>query len=363
MRLFRSKYKKTKRWLQDNERILMPATLVFGVIVDAFTFATINIVAAFGILFLHILFAGWVIAFINGYDAGVFSTKNKVFKFGRLLAPFALQFSFGALLSAVFIFYVFSGSLLVSWPFVLLVVILMISNDVLRRYYLRSRVQMGVFFFVLFLLTAVMIPYSLQKMGAFIFVVSGLVSVGLIYGYIKWLAGFIPSIAFGIKRFDRPIAMIFIMINALYFLNVIPPVPLALRDSVVAHDVSRSSSGYTLKVEKLSLLERLVPGQTITRADRSPVMVYTAVFAPGKLRARIYHHWQHKEKGRWVSKDRFSYTVFGGRQEGFRGYSQKATLEQGKWRVDVETERGQVMGRVRFSVEQGDPGEFKVITR
>ncbi len=362
-RKFQKRYNATKAWLQKHERVLIPATLVFGVVVDAITFATIDVVLAFSLLIGHVLLVGWAIAFLQGYDARVFSHKSRVFQYGRLIVPYVIQFSFGALLSAVFIFYVFSGSIWVSWPFVLLVVVLMISNDVFRKYYMRATIQMGLYFFILFALSSVMLPYVLQKMGAWLFVFSGVFAIGLIWGYIKWLAGFVPTISFGIKRFEKPIITIFIIMNALYFLNVIPPVPLSLRDSVVAHSVARSSAGYSLQVEKQSFFQRFVPGQRIYRQDGEPVVVYTAIFAPGSLRARVYHNWQHKENGAWVSKGRFSYTVFGGRQDGFRGYSQKSTLDPGSWRVDVETERGQVMGRVRFSIKEGDFGELETIIK
>ena len=360
---FQNRYKATKAWLQKHERVLVPATLVSGVIVDAITFATIDVVLAFSILIGHVLLVGWAIAFLQGYDARVFSHKSRVLQYARLVVPYVIQFSFGALLSAVFIFYVFSGSIWVSWPFVLLLVVLMISNDVFRHYYMRARIQMGLYFFILFALSAVMLPYGLQKMGAWLFIFSGIFAIGLIWGYIKWLAGFVPTISFGIKRFEKPIIIIFVVMNALYFLNVIPPVPLSLRDSVVGHGITRNASGYAVEIEKQSFFQKIIPGQRINRHAGDSVIVYTAIFAPGDLRARVYHNWQHKEDGAWVSKGRFSYTVFGGRQDGFRGYSQKSTLEPGRWRVDVETERGQVMGRVRFSVREGDSGELERIVK
>ncbi|MCF1193471.1 DUF2914 domain-containing protein, partial [Mangrovimonas sp. AS39] len=54
--------------------------------------------------------------------------------------------------------------------------------------------------------------------------------------------------------------------------------------------------------------------------------------------------------GKWVSGSKISFPIKGGRNEGYRGFSKKENVFSGKWRVDIETERGQVVGRVRFDI-------------
>ncbi|MBU4421494.1 DUF2914 domain-containing protein [Candidatus Parcubacteria bacterium] len=343
-------YTQIKLWYEKYERLLLPATLVFGVIVDFITFKSIQINYAFAILGLHILFVGAAIAFINFYNVGVIDNKNRVLKYVRLISPLAIQFSFGALLSACFIFYFFSGSLYVSWPFILLIVILMISNEVFRRYYLRARVQISIYFFLLFSVFAIILPFVLERLGVWIFLLAGALSLFIIFIYIALLSRYIKSERIDIKRFVKPIVIIFLFINALYFLNVIPPIPLSLKDKVVGHTISRINGDYNIMVEQESFLERILPGQTIHKAPGGTVAVYTAIFAPGDLATDIVHNWQYRENGKWVSKGRFSYSIAGGRKEGYRGYSIKTDVPEGKWRVDVETARGQVLGRVQFDV-------------
>jgi len=349
----KQRYKQIKQWFEKYERVLIPGTLVFGVVVDSFTFANIEITTAFVVLGLHVLFAGGAIAFLNAYDAEVLPQTHRVLRYIRLACPLVIQFTFGALLSAAFVFYVFSGSLVFSWPFIALIVILMVTNDVLRKYYLWPRVQMGVYFFILFSVSAIILPYVSSTLSAWVFLLSGALSLLLIYGYIRVLARYIPTINFGIRRFIKPIAIIFVIMNSLYFLNVIPPIPLSLKDSAVARHVNKGGDAYNLMVEEEPFLRRLIPGETIHKRDGETVAVYTAIFAPGDLHTAIYHHWQHKEDGKWVTKDKLSFGIFGGRKEGFRGYSIKTDVPPGKWRVDVETKRGQVLGRVHFRVEEG----------
>jgi hypothetical protein len=46
-----------------------------------------------------------------------------------------------------------------------------------------------------------------------------------------------------------------------------------------------------------------------------------------------------------------AFNLSGGREEGYRGYSIKSDPEPGKWRVQVKTLTGQVIGELRFKIE------------
>ncbi len=342
-------YNKIKAWYEKYERMLLPGTLVFGVITDLFTFRSIQISYTFLILSFHVLFSGAMIAFLNLYDAGAIRKGNRVLDFVRLAAPLAIQFSFGGLASASFIFYFFSGSFFVSWPFILLIAILMVANEVFREYYLRAGVQVAVYYFLLFSIFAVVLPYLLQELASWVFVASGVMSLIFIFGYIALLSR-VKNTGFGIRRFAKQIIAIFVVINIFYFLNIIPPIPLSLRDSVVGHGIERLGGEYRILIEEETFWNKVLPGTTIHKVSGEAVAVYTAIFAPGKLQTGIVHNWQRKENGKWISKGKFSYDITGGRLDGYRGYSIKTSIMAGEWRVDVETARGQVLGRVRFTV-------------
>ena len=68
------------------------------------------------------------------------------------------------------------------------------------------------------------------------------------------------------------------------------------------------------------------------------------------------HHWQFfdAKNDRWVSRSRIEFPITGGADGGYRGYSLKNNIEPGKWRVRVETVRGQVLGEERFRIEISD---------
>jgi len=80
------------------------------------------------------------------------------------------------------------------------------------------------------------------------------------------------------------------------------------------------------------------------------VFAYTAVYAPRSLSQGIVHVW--RRDGRVVDVVHLS-PVQGGRREGFRTYSHKTGFPAdavGRWRVDVMTTSGQLIGRLRFTV-------------
>jgi len=47
------------------------------------------------------------------------------------------------------------------------------------------------------------------------------------------------------------------------------------------------------------------------------------------------------------------FPIVGGREGGYRAYSVKSQPASGRWRVDIETAEGQLIGRVPFSVRPG----------
>ena len=76
---------------------------------------------------------------------------------------------------------------------------------------------------------------------------------------------------------------------------------------------------------------------------------FTAINAPRGLKERIYHEWTHN--GRRV--DRIPLEISGGRDAGYRAWTHKRNFPaqaQGKWRIRVMTEAGQMIGMLRFEV-------------
>ncbi len=72
----------------------------------------------------------------------------------------------------------------------------------------------------------------------------------------------------------------------------------------------------------------------------------------------------NEKNDEWITSDRTNYKISGGRDGGYRGYTLKKNIQPGLWRIDVETDREQLLGRVSFEIEKVDnPFELEEIVK
>jgi hypothetical protein len=222
------------------------------------------------------------------------------------------------------------------------------------------------YFFILFSFASIVLPFVFRSFSPLVFLLSCAASVVLMSAYVALLFRVIPRLREARRRLMVAIVTIVACMNALYFLNIIPPIPLALRDAAVAHAVERIGNTYHVLVEDEPFWQRFVPGQAFHANAGEKIFVYTAIFAPADLATTIVHDWQYfdETKQQWISEDRLAFGIHGGAETGYRGYSFKSRIEPGRWRVDVETTRGQVLGRVRFRVLPAEePPDLKIVIK
>ncbi len=287
-------------------------------------------------------------------------------KFAKWL-PIILQFCFGSLFSAYIIFYTRSASLSTDWPFLLFLVSLVVSNELLRKRYLSITLPVSILFTVLFSYSIFSLPVLVGSMGTSIFILSGLASLFVIYLFAKLLS----RVAKERFKASHPslvasVGIIYLLFNVAYFTNVIPPVPLALKEIGVYHSITRSAGEtYTLTFEPgwWYPLTSKTSG-VFHRKSNDPVYVWSAIFAPGKLIVPVFHRWQYFDDidKKWVATDLVQFPIKGGRDEGFRGYSKKSGVFPARWRVDVETARKDLIGRVEFTVEDAATSLSNLVT-
>lgn len=342
-------YIRTKRFYARHERLMMPLALVVGFIFDYITFTNIKISAVLTVLLVYWLIAGLTITFLNYYDAG---KVNKRFKYIRLFSSLLLQFLFGALLGGVFVFYWFSGSFFASWPFFLILVGVMVSNDMFKNYFLKPVLQISAYFFISFLLFSVALPFVFYSLSPWLFIAAGVVSTIYILSFIWVLVRVNKEVKQKKNIILSVIAAVLLGMNLLYFTNIIPPIPLSVREAGVYHYVEKVGSEYILEGEEEGFWQKIIPGQKIHIESGQRVYVFTSVFAPVELSVPIWHHWEYydKEEREWIEASKISFHIKGGREEGYRGFTWKRSLHDGLWRVSVKTARGQVLGRIKFRI-------------
>jgi hypothetical protein len=270
------------------------------------------------------------------------------------------QFFFGGLLSTFLVFYFRSGSLRVSWPFFLILGAAFLANENLKQQYARLDFQLSLFFLSLFCFTIFILPVVLHAIGPLVFLLSGAVSLALLYLFLRLLrsvAG--ENLVTGRRTLIASIAAILITINVLYFLNLIPPIPLSLQNASVHHAITRNGDGnYTVQSEEPDRLGFFRLAETFHATPGASVYAYSAIFSPTSLNTKIVHQWQfYQPKRGWTNRGSVVLIVRGGRGGGYRTYSVKNGITQGAWRVNVVTPTGALLGRLRFNVvlQSSDP--------
>lgn len=339
------------------EKYLSPGALIGGFIWDNLTLQRIDLWLENIVILTYLFITGGSILFLNAHKGGkirhIFSEK-----FASLI-PLILQFAFGGLFSAFSVFYIKSADIWTSWPFLLVLAGLLIGNELFKKRYERFVFQLCIYFVALFSYSIFAVPVFVGQMGAWVFVLSGLLSLALVAVFVLVIYRFLPLEILQNKRLIiYCIGGIYLLFNIFYFTNIIPPAPLALKDGGIYYYVERLDTGdYYIEYDP--------PPWFLFFKDYNPVFywnpgekvyVYSAIFAPTKLNTKIIHRWSYynERRGEWVTTDNLGYQIFGGRDGGYRGYSYKSGVFEGDWRVDIITERGQLLGRMKFQIVEVD---------
>ncbi len=186
---------------------------------------------------------------------------------------------------------------------------------------------------------------------------SGAVSLVLISLVFRILKKIIPKkYELSKKKIYKSVGSIFLVFNILYFANIIPPIPLSLTDDGIFHSLKRNDlTSYAVKYEPAPWYLPFSKVHPVFHWKQGePIYYYSAIFAPTKISTKIFHRWlfYDEQKRDWIIKGKLNFPIVGGRDGGYRGYSYKHGIEEGKWRVEVITERGQILGRDTFRVKK-----------
>lgn len=334
------------------ERPISSLSLVLGFVFDIFTLKRVDTLWENLWILSHLVVIGFFIAIIHIQENEPGDEKNpekKHFWYVNIL-----QFFFGGIFSTYLVFYFRSADIFATWPFILLLIIIFIANESLKQHYVRFSFQTSLFFLSIYLFAIFLLPVIMHQIGVNIFLLSGLFSLIIILIFIEVLFYFIKN------KLDKSrkiiiilIFSIFILINFLYFTNLIPPIPLSLKDAGIYHSIQKSPNGnYDITYEDYGWRQYFTLYPNFHKSSLAPVYAYSAIFSPSNLDITILHEWQHYDEiqDKWLTKSTINLSVVGGREKGFRTYSVRSNLTLGKWRVNIKTEQNQVIGHIRFNL-------------
>jgi hypothetical protein len=347
----------------NNEKYAGIAIFGIGFIWDSFTMTRVDNMIDNVILLFYFVIIGAMIVLTLRRQGG----KPPVGFLQRLESHFlwAMQFCFGGLFSSYVIFYFKSASWTRTQFFFLILVLLWVGNEFLHHRLQNPKLLAVLYTFCLLSFLAFFLPVILAKVGTWIFLLAGLLSI--IISFLVFSLGLLPQAGEWWRRMLPLGTCIFatcLGVNLLYFSNLIPPVPLALRSGGIYHAVAKTAAGYSVKYvpepfyrfwKKWDDPFYFSPGES--------VYCFTSVFAPGGIRVPVRHVWSHKTRRGWERTDRIAFQISGGREGGYRGFTRKSGISAGDWRVEVETETGQTLGRIDFTVVPSATPHPQLITK
>ncbi len=346
------------------ERRLSSSALIAGFIIDNLTLRSADLKAENILIASYICIVALAITLLNLGEVHGEGTRLK-----RLHSVFliVMQFAIGGLFSGFLVFYARSASLIDSWPFLLVLFGQLIANELLKKHYVRLSLQLTVLYLVLFSYFIFLVPLGLKEIGDNVFIASGFLSLMVIGLFIFFLKLVVPGrVREGGTFAIIGIVAVYALVNTLYFKNFIPPIPLVLKESGIYHTIKRLPDGaYQLGYERQTL-RNITLRQPIVHAGASErLYAFTPIYAPAEIKLDIFHRWEHKDEttGEWQTFTRIPLPISGGREGGFRTYSEKSGISPGKWRISVETADGRIIGRMRFLVERGESKELTVVVR
>ncbi len=349
---FRVKLDTGRKFYARYEKFLPAVSFFAGFMWDNFTVNRIDAWSDNAILLLYILLLTGLIILMQ-IDQNTPIENELVIKYRHWL-PSAIQFLFGGLLSTYVVFYFQSASFSKTLIFVFLLMALLIGNEFLNKRLTNLYLLLSLYFFVTFSFFIFFIPVLTGIMNLFTYVLGGI--TGLIFP--------ITVIFFlnrrNIFKSDRIrkkhiglVLSLYILFNLFYVLNIIPPVPLSLKDIGIYHFAERHDDQYTLKYNKPPwyAFYRTSDDPFIYR-DGDTVFCYAAVFAPANLTKKILHQWAFLSpvQKEWEITDRTSYLLTGGRDGGYRGFTFKKNVQPGSWQVSVLTEDNLLLGTITFDI-------------
>jgi Protein of unknown function (DUF2914) len=272
--------------------------------------------------------------------------------------PAAVNFLLGTLLNVYTIFFFKSSSLLVSFAFMGVLVLLLLANEAKGLKVLGLSLKFALLGLCFLCFFAYVIPVFVGSIGLPVFLLSMAAGCLPLLAAAAWIWKSAP------EQFPRarrqmlvPLSLVVTGFMAFYLFRLVPPVPLSIPFIGVYHTVERTPAGYRLIHERPHWRWWHNGDQKFLAQPGDKVYVFFRVFSPTRFSDQVVMRWYRKDPARgWMLQDSIPIKIVGGREEGFRGYGFKASYQPGDWKVQIETNDSREIGRIYFDLESAPEG-------
>jgi hypothetical protein len=296
----------------------------------------------------------------------IFQSKDIGPKWQRWLT-LILQFFFGGLFSALVVFYFKSSSAGLGTLFVLGLGFMLVANEFLGRKYEQQTLTWTIFTLCGVMFLNFLIPHIVHSIHSIWFYLSCFLSLAIVYT-IRRFAGaerHYISLPKGKRIYYRkditqmifPVAIVVVLI-VLHQKQIIPPVPLVLKENFICVNLEKAGDSYQCQAEKQPFYRSLGIGtQTIHFKPNQKIYNLTSIYAPNHVKVEMEQRWfilGHDEKS-WLPRGTVPTPMTGGRKNGWRVYSFiNKTVAPGRWKVETALIGGAVLANEVFILQEDD---------
>lgn len=341
------------KYVKKHQKYLPLAFFIGGFLWDSLTLGRIDRLYDIILLLSYLILLSIAIYMYNLDDDGKW-VGTKIEKF-TIYLPMVIQFFLGGLASAFVIY--FSRSVSFTWTssFFVILIFALIANELLTDRLSNKYLQFSAYLFVSFTFFAFFIPVIISEMNSTIFFISGIVSLllSLALVFLSYFTSPSTRKDIHIGSMSSLLLSIWLLMSTAYYLNLIPPVPLALEEAIVAYNVQKKDNKYLVKYEPSNnYVFWRSSNDTLFIKPGDSVFIFSSIFAPTDLKKPIYHYWElyDTKSKNWRVMDSIPFIIKGGRDNGFRGFTFKSNIVEGKWRVKVLTEEKLMLGTIKFNL-------------
>ena len=212
-------FEHARNWYGRFERPISSISLITGFLFDAITLKRVDTLWENLWVLGHLLIVGVFIILIHVKEKEEDDEKNP--SKAHFWYVNILQFFFGGILSTYLVFYFRSADIFVTWPFIAMLLGAFIANESLKRYYVRLSFQISLFFLSIYAFAIFIIPVLMHRIGADVFILSGIVSLIFIIIFLLILFHFANDKFNENKKVIWSLVIgIFAVVNYLYFINL-----------------------------------------------------------------------------------------------------------------------------------------------
>lgn len=282
---------------------------------------------------------------------------EKVWDYRNLLIHFIL----GSILNLYSFFFLKSASVFNSMIFVVLLLAIVVANELPQIQRRGVDLKWALFVLCLFCFYTILFPILLGFLGWIPFVMSAAATVLSLYLHFRYMMSRQKDFKELSRAYLKPGLSVVVVFVFLYFVGLIPPVPLAVQNMGVYHNLKKENGVYLLSHEKPWWKFWQRGDQDFYFRSGDQIFFFGQIFSPARFNDQVVIHWLYKDpKAGWMTSDKVQMTVSGGRKQGFRGYSVKKNYQPGKWRVQVETTDGREIGRLYLTLTPDNRMEERV---